>query len=228
MTKAPPAEQAMRRDGVAEVVRDEGKLDASEFDGCWLTLPDHDCWPLFDTSFYVQKHVDEDTMVSNAVELTLLALILPCFCPCVTFLCCPRKYVSVRSTTDRREVNSFGHGVNSFDSVDTSEEGDESQSFEQTLPRRCDRVNKNGLLNIYNETWHYSGGSRATSRPWFANVLSADPFGDALLKNSPTMRILFQDVKFSKAVRCAPACCCVPVFDRNRQLVSSYLSGANS
>ena len=80
---APEAEGVLTEQpgAVAEVVGGEVKLDASEFDGCWLELPNSELWFCCDTMVHAQKHIDADTVVSKAVELSVLAACLPCFCP---------------------------------------------------------------------------------------------------------------------------------------------------
>ena len=110
MPKAPPAEQAMQRNHVAEVVGGDLKLDASEFDGCWLELPvgGGRLWFCCGTKLHAQKHIDTDTVVSQAVELSVLSACFPCFCPCVTWMCCPQKYLGLRAAHE---------GMNSFDYV---------------------------------------------------------------------------------------------------------------
>ena len=108
MPKAPPAEQAMQRNHVAEVVGGDLKLDASEFDGCWLEIPNSTLWLCCGTKLHAQKHIDTDTVVSQAVDLSVLAACLPCFCPCVTWMCCPQKYLGLRAAHE---------GMNSFDYV---------------------------------------------------------------------------------------------------------------
>ena len=108
MPKAPPAEQAMQRNHVAEVVGGDLKLDASEFDGCWLVIPNSTWWFCSGTKLHAQKHIDTDTVVSQAVDLTVLAACFPCFCPCVTWMCCPQKYLGLRAAHE---------GMNSFDYV---------------------------------------------------------------------------------------------------------------
>jgi hypothetical protein len=78
----------MHRNHVAKDVELDVKLDASEFDGCWLVIPDHHCKFCWDTHLLVQKHVDADTVVAKSVELTLGALCWPFLLPCITWVCC--------------------------------------------------------------------------------------------------------------------------------------------
>ena len=102
MPTAPPAEQAMHRYDVGGDV----KLDASEFDGCWLEIPDRGIWMCCETWLHAQKHIDADTVVTKSVYLSVMAAILPCMCPCVQWVCCPHSSFGKRAVAE---------GINSFE-----------------------------------------------------------------------------------------------------------------
>ena len=241
MTKAPPAEQAMHRNHVAEVVGDDLMLDASEFDGCWLMIPDQGC----DYHMHVQQHIDADTVVSKAVGLNVCAAIWPCFWPCLQWVCCPRTFLGLRAPdAEDRSKNSFDYIEGKGDAKDILFENPyvkrwnllphqqvtmrqffysmgltlESKYYApgfQSLGQRCDKSRQTDLNGI-NSTWQYSGKSKATSRPWIPNSRAIEAptccFGTPLMP--------------SKAVRCAPTCCVPAAFDRDLQLLAAYYSGS--
>ena len=178
---APEAEGVItEQPGVAEVVGGEVKLDASEFDGCWLELPNSGLWFCCDTMVHAQKHIDADTVVSKAVELSVLAACLPCFCPCLTWVCCPQKYLGLRAADG---------GTNSFDYIHLSEgdrrppkisvddpwapvktrrrhgyDADENDSDDEEGRVLLDAkgFERFGELCDTGRSWRYGGGSRAT------------------------------------------------------------------
>ena len=179
---APEAEGVITEQpgAVAEVVGGEVKLDASEFDGCWLELPKSGLWCCCDTMVHAQKHIDADTVVSKAVELTVLAACLPCFCPCLTWVCCPQKYLGLRAADG---------GTNSFDYIHLSEgdgrppkisvddpwapvntrrrrgyDADENDSDDEEGRVLLDAkgFERFGELCHTGRSWRYGGGSRAT------------------------------------------------------------------
>ena len=105
MPTAPPAEQAMHRHDVGGDV----KLDASEFDGCWLEIPNRGIWMCCETWLHAQKHIDADTVVTKSVYLSVMAAIFPCMCPCAQWVCCPQSSFGKRAVAE---------GINSFKYLD--------------------------------------------------------------------------------------------------------------
>ena len=233
MTKAPPAEQAMHRDHVAEVVEEDVKLDASEFDGCWLVIPDHDRKFWSDAQILVQKHVDADTVVAKSVELTAFALCWPFAWPCLCYVCCPPTFVGLRTyDADHGSKNSFDYIEAKSDARFLQDPHDISDEYKeygirQEKPKyyqkpiyyapgfesrgqRCTKSQKT-KANALNNTWRYSGGSRARSRLWIPRTreFSAAP--------------AFSE---SEAVRFASCCCLPPTFDRDLEKVAAYYSGS--
>ena len=236
MTKAPPAEQAMHRnrDRDAEGIGGNLKLDASEFDGCWLVIPDHDCKFCCDTRILAQKHVDADTIVSKSVEFSVLSACLPCFCPFLAWVCCPTVSLGLRvSDAGDKGKNSFDYiedldGAQFPDPNELSEFSDVPQYFLKPydkyyapgfewLGHSCDKSRKT-VLNGDNKTWQYSGASKATLRPWNHQYL------DPMMEFAPEG--LFPEAEAWIAVRCAPACCMPTSFNRHRQLLAAYFSGS--
>ena len=102
MPTAPPAEQAMHRHDVGGDV----KLDASEFDGCWLEIPNRGIWMCCETWLHAQKHIDADTVVTKSVNVSVMAAIFTCMCPCVQWVCCPHSSFGKRAVAE---------GINSFE-----------------------------------------------------------------------------------------------------------------
>uniref|UniRef100_A0A7S0GRV5 Uncharacterized protein n=1 Tax=Micromonas pusilla TaxID=38833 RepID=A0A7S0GRV5_MICPS len=246
MTKAPPAEQAMHRNHVAKVVGDDLKLDASEFDGCWLIIPDHYCMVCWDTHIHCQKHVDADRVVSKSVELSLGH---PC-CPCglaalLQWVCCPRTFLGLRAPdAEDRSKNSFDYIEGKADAMDILFTNPyvkrfhllpyqrvtmrqffysmgltlESKYYAPGFQSLGQRCDKSRQtdLNGINSTWQYSGKSKATSRPWIPKSRAIE--APTCCFGTPLMP--------SKAVRCAPTCCVPAAFDRDLQLLAAYYSGS--
>lgn len=238
MTKAPPAEQAMHRDHVAEVVEEDVKLDASEFDGCWLVIPDHKCKFCCDTHLLVQKHVDADTVVAKSVYLSVWALCWPFESPCLAYVCCPRTFVGLRtSDADDGSKNSFDYlqGKTDVDRTFPDDMFDDSEEkkamFRREKPeyypkaiyyapgfesrgQRCTKSRKT-KANMVNNTWQYSGGSRARSRLWNPHArhfVGAPPLSES------------EAVRFA-TYSCLPPCL-PPTFDRDLQILAAYYSGS--
>ena len=207
MTEAPPAEQDMHRNHVAKDVELDVKLDASEFDGCWLVIPDHHCKFCWDTHLLVQKHVDADTVVAKSVELTLGAVCWPFLLPCITWVCCPSIFLGLRaSDADDGSKNSFdyiegkveaGSITDRFDpfKVDTipwyvtdrPEYVPKAIYYAPGFKSRGERCLKSQKteLNGLNNTWRYSGGSRARLRLWIPYL---DKFGMSNTRCFPELR----------------------------------------
>jgi len=238
MTEAPPAEQAMHRNHVAKDVELDVKLDASEFDGCWLVIPDHHCKFCWDTHLLVQKHVDADTVVAKSVELTLGAVCWPFLLPCITWVCCPSIFLGLRaSDADDGSKNSFDYIEGKVEAGSITDRFDPFKV--DTIPwyvtdrpecvpkaiyyapgfesrgERCLKSQKT-KLNGLNNTWRYSGGSRARLRLWI-------PYLDKLGFSNTRC---FPELSESEAVRCARYSCLPTAFDRDLQQLAAYYSGS--
>jgi hypothetical protein len=239
MTEAPPAEQAMHRNHVAKDVEEDVKLDASEFDGCWLVIPDHHCKFCCDTYLLVQKHVDADTVVAKSVALTLGAVCWPFHLPCICWVCPGGAsiFLGLRASdaddgsknafdyiegkvdasfiTDRFDINGQHSALGFCEKPDYyPKEFHYAPGFE-SHGKRCLKSQKTEL-NGLNNTWRYSGGSRARLRLWNPDL---DKYG-----LTPTWCI--PELSESEAVRCAPYRCLPTAFDRDLQKLAAYYSGS--
>ena len=200
--------------------------------------PGHHCKFCWDTHLLVQKHVDADTVVATSVELTLGALCWPFLLPCITWVCCPSIFLGLRaSDADDGSKNSFdyiegkveaGFITDRFDpfKVDTIPwyVTDRPECVPKAIyyapgfesrGERCLKSQKTEL-NGLNNTWRYSGGSRARLRLWIPYL---DKFG---MSNTRC----FPELRESEAVRCAQYSCLPTAFDRDLQQLAAYYSGS--
>lgn len=200
--------------------------------------PGHHCKFCWDTHLLVQKHVDADTVVAKSVELTLGALCWPFLLPCITWVCCPSIFLGLRaSDADDGSKNSFdyiegkveaGFITDRFDpfKVDTIPwyVTDRPECVPKAIyyapgfesrGERCLKSQKTEL-NGLNNTWRYSGGSRARLRLWIPYL---DKFG---MSNTRC----FPELRESEAVRCAQYSCLPTAFDRDLQQLAAYYSGS--
>ena len=245
----------MHRNHVAKVVGDDLKLDASEFDGCWLIIPDHSCMVYSDTYLHVQKHIDADTVVSKAVELSVCNFICPCAWPCLQWVCCPRTFLGLRAPdAEDRSKNSFDYIEGKSNAEDILAVGKGNPylkrwhllEHQQVTMRQFFYSMGLTLKSKYYAPGFQSLGQRCDkSRQTDLNGINSTwqysgkskatsrpwiPYSRAINQEdhaqiAPTCCI-GTPLMPSKAVRCAPTCCVPAAFDRDLQLLAAYYSGS--